>query len=397
MPALQSIPPPLMTSEPGSFARYTIIDRKPQIIRQVMEDNSYSPDIMSALQAFKDEIAHQPIRPLYESVQDTEFWNSALSAYAGKTWLEVPWYFAETYFYRRLLEAVRYFQPGAWQGRDPFREQKRRQMESDIPRLAPAWAQYFTQEPGLLFEWLLHSSLWGNRTDLSHFSDRADVDTSLDASKHRHLILINHTAQLYAYLTVGVRRVDFINDNAGSELFFDLALADFILQEGWAPQVHMHLKNQPFFVSDAMPDDFQRSIALLKAAPAARMRELGARLDDALATGRLKATSDPFLTTCLMYRQMPAHLQSQLAQADLVFLKGDVNYRRLLDDAHWPFTTRMEDVTGYFPAPFAVLRTLKGEIMVGLRPGQAEALAAEDPQWLTNGKRGVIQLIQRTA
>jgi uncharacterized protein with ATP-grasp and redox domains len=263
--------------------------------------------------------------------------------------------------------------------------------------LAPAWEQFFTQEPEPLFEWLLHSSLWGNRTDLSHFSDRAEVDTSLDTLTHQHLILIDHTAQVYEYLAAGVRRVDFINDNAGSELFFDLALADFILQAGLATQVHMHLKNQPFFVSDAMPDDIHRSITLLKVAPAAKMRELGARLDDALATGRLKATSDPFLTTCLMYRQMPAHLQRQLAQADLVLLKGDVNYRRLLDDAHWPFTTRMEDVTGYFPAPFAVLRTLKGEIMVGLGAGQAEAIAAEDPQWLTNGKRGVIQLIQRAA
>ena len=36
-------PPPLMTSEPGSFARYTIVERKPQIILQVTEDNGYSP------------------------------------------------------------------------------------------------------------------------------------------------------------------------------------------------------------------------------------------------------------------------------------------------------------------------------------------------------------------
>jgi len=53
------------------------------------------------------------------------------------------------------------------------------------------------------------------------------------------------------------------------------------------------------------------------------------------------------------------------------------------------------DVTGYFPAPFLTLRTLKGEIMVGLEPGQAEALSAADPTWLINGKRGVIQLVIR--
>jgi hypothetical protein len=39
------------------------------------------------------------------------------------------------------------------------------------------------------------------------------------------------------------------------------------------------------------------------------------------------------------------------------------------------------------------LRTLKGEIMAGLQPGQAQALQAEDPTWLINGKRGIIQLV----
>ena len=48
-----------------------------------------------------------------------------------------------------------------------------------------------------------------------------------------------------------------------------------------------------------------------------------------------------------------------------------------------------------FPAPFVVLRTLKGEIMVGLEPGQAEAIAAQDPTWLINGKRGIIQYVNK--
>lgn len=33
-----------MTSEPGSFARSTIVERKPQIIRQVSANNGYPPD-----------------------------------------------------------------------------------------------------------------------------------------------------------------------------------------------------------------------------------------------------------------------------------------------------------------------------------------------------------------
>ncbi len=96
-----------------------------------------------------------------------------------------------------------------------------------------------------------------------------------------------------------------------------------------------------------------------------------------------------------MLDDLPASLAADLARSDLVLIKGDVNYRRLLGDRHWPHATRMEEVTAYFPAPFVTLRTLKGEIMVGLAPGQAAQLRADDPEWLINGKRGVIQLMRR--
>jgi hypothetical protein len=92
---------------------------------------------------------------------------------------------------------------------------------------------------------------------------------------------------------------------------------------------------------------------------------------------------------------MPGSLAAELARAGLVILKGDVNYRRLLDDAHWPPTARVEEIAAYFPASFVTLRTLKGEIVAGLQPGQAEALAARDPEWLINGKRGMIQYVDK--
>ena len=48
---------------------------------------------------------------------------------------------------------------------------------------------------------------------------------------------------------------------------------------------------------------------------------------------------------------------------------------------------------GHVPAPFCALRTLKGELIVDLQPGQAEALAAADPTWLINGERGIVQFV----
>jgi uncharacterized protein with ATP-grasp and redox domains len=391
------LPPPLMTSELGSFARRTIVERKPQIIQRVIEDNDYPPGIVQALVTFKREIAshllRQPMQPLAEQAPDVAFWSRELVAYQGKTWLEVPWYFAETYFYRRLLESVRYFQPGPWKGHDPFEKQKQTQEKMAVERLVESWGQLAGAESDVAFEALLHSCLWGNRADLSNFTVAIQARGGLATREERHNILIDHTDEVQQLLVSGLERVDFINDNVGLDVLFDLALADFLLVQGWVRQVVFHLKNCPFFVSDAMPKDVGAMIAMLQAAPDAAMRELGVRLKEHVEAGRLVLKADAFWTSCLMFRHLPPPLRESLESSRLVILKGDVNYRRLLDDRHWPHTKRLEEITDYFPSPFLVLRTLKGETMVGLEPGQAEALAAEDPTWLINGKRGIVQLV----
>jgi DHA3 family macrolide efflux protein-like MFS transporter len=387
------LPPLLMTSDPDSFARSTIVKRKPHIIRQVIADNDYPPDIVAALDAFGEEIASQPMRPLSEKAPDVASWNEELARYEGKTWLEVGWYFAETFFYRRLLEAVRYFQPGPWEGRDPFAVPKHAHIERAVAHLASGWDQLVAADPEIGFEALLHSCLWGNRADLSNYTVKVGAQGGLAVREERHKLLIDHTDAVKELMMGGLKRVDFINDNVGSDLLFDIALADFLLAQGWVGEVVFHLKDRPFFVSDANPSDVRLTIALLAGAPDPLVQAFGARVGDHVASGRLVLRDDSFWTSYRMFRDFPPPLREDLARADLVILKGDVNYRRLLGDRHWLHTTRLEDIADYFPAPFLVLRPLKGEIMVGLQPGQAEALAAEDPDWLLNGQRGIVQLV----
>ncbi len=88
---------------------------------------------------------------------------------------------------------------------------------------------------------------------------------------------------------------------------------------------------------------------------------------------------------------MPPDLLADISSARLVIVKGDANYRRLRGDAHWPPDASFRDIVHYFPAPVLALRTFKAELVVGLPPGLAGRLAQEDPDWLVNGKRGVIQ------
>jgi hypothetical protein len=395
MPAPQidtdRLPPPIMTSEPGSFAQRTFQVRIPAIVDEILRWNEYPDDIVDSLVALRDEILSRRWRELREATPDGAFWTAAMRPYVGRTWLDLPWYLAETFFYRRVLEATRYFQPGPWHGFDPYGTTKASEWQPEAaPRQLAAALSGLPRERQVRFLALLHHSLWGNRTDLSYnVALSAGRVTQLEAE--RDYLLVDDTALVWDFLVSRPgRQVVVICDNAGTELLMDLALVDFLLSERLAGEVVLHLKPQPLFVSDAMPADVQAGLASLEHAGEPG-RALRARLMHFREAGRLRLFSHWVYASSLCYFQLPADLRQNLAAADLVLLKGDVNYRRTVGDVHWPPTTPYADVTAYFPAPRVNLRTLKGELITGLAPGQPEALSAQDPEWLVNGRRGVIQ------
>jgi hypothetical protein len=98
-------------------------------------------------------------------------------------------------------------------------------------------------------------------------------------------------------------------------------------------------------------------------------------------------------TSPLAFWEIPDSLKSDLSAANLIVIKGDANYRRLLGDRHWDFTTNFADIVSYFPAPIVALRTLKSEVVAGLKSEVIEQVAKSDSDWLTNGQWGVIQLV----
>ena len=400
-----SLPRPIMVSDEGSFAYYTVTERLPAIARRVIAENDFPPTIADDLEALARELPGGTVRPLHDDGgPDLADWAAYVRPYLGQRWLDIPWYFAETYFYRRLLEATRYFSSGPWQGIDPFATQKRmglasaldfiRALSARINVLVGASPDQRWQRAGFIA--LVSYALWGNRMDLSLWPAEA---TPRGASPVEPLhettnILVDDT-QALADRVESLRgaALHFIVDNAGLELFCDLGLADYLLACSIAGTVVLHLKAHPTFVSDALIRDVHYTVETLAADADAATQALAARLRGYIASGRLQLREHLFWTAPLPFWAMPDAVRRDLTQAALVFIKGDMNYRRLLGDLHWPFTTRLADVACYFPSPFVALRTLKSELAVDLRPDQVERLTRADPQWLTDGRWGVIQLI----
>lgn len=397
------LPPPLRAAELGTFTHHSVVERLPGIGRRILAENSFPASLCAALEALIAEIPHAPLRPLHDAhAPDAAGWARYLQPYLARNWLETPWFFVETYFYRRVMEALDYFGEGEFAGYDPYHLQKRTGLETSLAALRPfaahldGWLQAGPPDQDTLAH-LLRLVLWGNQADLSLWpagQGQPPGDQTLVADQDH--LLIDHAPAAAAYLLdrpTPLPRLDLILDNAGLELLFDLFLAAFLLTAGLAEQVHLHLKSHPTFVSDALIADVHQAIEFLLAAPHPPVRAWGRRLREQLDSRALHLHHHFYWTSPLPFWELPPSLHTDLTSSRLLIFKGDANYRRLLGDRHWPYTTPFADLLAYAPAPLFALRVLKSEVLIGLPPGRAAQLDRQYPRWMVNGQWGLIQSV----
>ncbi len=392
------LPPAIRGLEVETFAYSSVAKRLPEIARRTLAENVYSANIVEQLTSLIDSIPEGGIRLLRDSfTPDAAEWEAYGAPHFGHSWLQVPWFFAEHYFYRRILEATGYFRPGPGFGLDPFEYQKAQGLEAG----REAFRRLNTRAT-LACEWtasslshLLWFVLWANQADLSLWpADGKPADRRAAAEADASRLLADDRGGIAETLIEGEQvslRVDLVADNAGEEIVGDLLLADYLLRCGSVSEVDIHLKAHPTFVSDATIKDVHSTIAFLLSGEEPPAPDLARNLQGHLTEDRLRLRQDSFWTSPLPMWQMPPTLQRELQASDLVIFKGDANYRRLLGDRHWDFDTPFEAVVGYMPAPVVALRTLKSEIATGLKTGQVEAAGLRDPEWMVNGRWGIIQ------
>lgn len=399
-------PLPLLGSEPGSFTQLTVTQRLPAIVRRVIAENSFPPDINDKLERLANDLVDGYVPPLEDDGgADVAAWRNYISPYIGQRWVDIPWFVTETYLYRKIIEITGYFRPGEWQGADPFKLQKQASLETSATAIvalcgelsqwqqSPSRAEF--EETRKMLVALLYFALWGNRVDLSLWSAFEANRSIFDIGRQQEHLLADDTPQVVNLLTSSKsKRIDLIADNAGFEFVCDLCLADFLLESGLASQVNLHLKPHPTFVSDATLKDFHDTLGFLAGFEQPQVLALGKRLQTSWEEKRLVCVEDWFWTSPLAGWEMPAPVREELARAGLTVVKGDANYRRLLGDRHWNFTIPLADIVCYLPAPAIALRTLKSEVAAGLDPAQVETLNRSHPDWLTNGQWGVIQFVE---
>ena len=389
---------PIRTDESNAFANNTMKVRLPAIIAETLQLNpNYPESIKASLSALQVAVANGNRIPALDiqAAPDYEQWLNALEQQQlipnmDLTWHNAQWFFAETYVYRYLIQAVRWYETG----RDPFLPKKRIELEGDA-----LWAllDKALERSGTLDEQFLTCvafDLWGNRIDLSYESSLAygtEIgDDDLLVDDRLQLLDYLHQTALETGSLKGMGDVYIIVDNAGSELMMDLVLTDFMLQHV-TDTVVLHVKAHPTFVSDATPQDIWMTLAEMRSRGEAA-NALATRLTEAWNNERLKIVPHPFWNSSFFMWDMPMPLHNLMDTARLIIVKGDANYRRSIGDSLWAVDTPFADVMRYLNAPVMCLRTLKSDPIVGL-PSLATAteLDKKDPQWRTDGRHGVIQ------
>lgn len=253
-------------------------------------------------------------------------------------------------------------------------------------------------------------SLWGNKCDLSISQSQENAQTTSPLDQLLQFepnILIDDTERMWACLQRIKEHqgqpacVDVILDNAGFELMSDLCFAEFLLSFGLASKICFHVKAFPWFVSDVTRQDFNWTMNTLCASNSLYMSKFASKWKQYLENKTWQISVDDFWTLSFPFNEMETRapeLYSRLSKSDFIFLKGDLNYRKLVGDLKWPNITPFAvSLRGFQPAPLCALRTCKSDTVTGLNVGQAEQVQGKDEQWMVNGNWAVISFSDKSS
>jgi len=379
---------PICGTDQDSFARFTIQQRLPLILHQIISDNTFNEGCIHSLERLKEQITDGKISDIISNGEDATSWNIYLAPYIGKSWLEVPFYFAEAYFYRLVLDKIDFFNDGI----DPFFILKKADLinnQRQYSTIPAKFQQFKSQHPKKVdhIKCLLFNSLWGNKADLSQLHREIDLNDTFP----EYFTLIDHSDEIVETFFDKITRVDIILDNCGLELFTDLMLVEELVSNHFVDHIVLHAKAYPMFVSDAMSVDIQYLINQLICHEKKEVSSFAEKLDNLLTAGKIQLSDHSFWNSPLHFYEMPEDLSRELQKSDLILLKGDANYRRIFGDRKIPVDTHPQMLANYLPAKSIAIRILKSEILLGLDKDIASSIRLKDKEWLINGKYGIIQ------
>lgn len=367
--------PPIYAYTPGTFALFTVKHRLPSILSDVRKQLHLGGK-EPAWDALATAIANGEVIDLNLIEADTLFWRNKLAKLTGAAWRDLSFFDLEFLFYKAINSIAQRVQPGI----DVFASQRRLALHTAIPNVA----RVIESLSHLSLKTAVNLAVSGNEFDLSQLQ--------APSAGHSTTLLIDHSDLLIKSLTCEPEgTVQILADNAGTELCYDLVLVDEILKT-IAGTVVLQLKPNPMFVSDALIVDVEETISEFIQA-GGLLRRIGSRLIQARATDRFRLEAPPDWSEPRYIDALKPELLAALRAANIVIVKGDLNYRRFFGDCAWPADTSVKKTTLESIMNGFALRVLKSDCLVGILSGKVDQLSKKDPCWKSRGIYSIIQHI----
>ncbi|KAM7342418.1 damage-control phosphatase ARMT1-like [Cochliomyia hominivorax] len=407
-----------------SFAYHTLRERLPVILTEIIDQLNRDKDEIAGLgngEETREEIKSvvgQISKLKYQLQTDKKFekftgeepdkdlWNDFISKLPSDacSFFRSCWLYAECYMYRKVssfFESTKNLKTF-----DYFAKQKQNGLKIEGV-VGVAKVVKHAENDLTTFGNLVKLNLWGNKCDLSliipkEFKPSDNIFEQLESFNSN--ILVDNIKQIWQCLESADRSkpviVEFVNDNAGFELYTDLVLADYILEKQLATKVRFSVKAIPWYVSDVVPTDIPWTLDYLSKHDSGYIKELATKWKQYFEEGKfvLSPINYFWVSPYEFYkmREMDPDLYKYLAEAHLVIFKGDLNYRKLLGDMNWdPTDDFLTCLRGFLPTNICSFRTVKADLICGLSQGKAEELTRMDPQWMCTGEYGVIQFMDK--
>ena len=353
---------------PGSFAAFTLQERLPKILQDIIDSNDLAPTASEQLKALKNNVWEHQIQELPVRKLALPYWSAFFRQYVGKPLSQTPFFFGEVYFYQLICHII------GNESLDHFEKTKQRDVISNENFIVQTSIRY--QNGQFSLSDLLLLATRGNQADLSQLStSRQSEGPSL---------LMDHRLQLIDRIA-SCDRVHFVLDNAGIELFTDLLLVHHLVKNKGVAKVFLHFKQQPIFVSDALIKDFWWLIEFLEGVDCS---DFGGDIRQWIEEDTIRLASHAFWTAPAFFTQLPEEVIANDA-GSLIISKGDANYRRFFEDRDFSYSANFPELFHHCRYDLFALRTLKSELQTSLDPAIVAGITDKD--WMVNGKHAVIQ------
>ncbi|MBX2865907.1 MAG: protein-glutamate O-methyltransferase family protein [Leptolyngbyaceae cyanobacterium MAG.088] len=373
-------PDPIKRIHGQGFVDYTITRRLPKILANI-EDQLKGQTAQTMLQAI---IAGSAIDTSIFK-RPTTYWHNYLDQLTDLTWDDLPFFDLEFLFYHGLNSIAGYFDAKV----DVFHQARQKALTQAIPDLMTGLTTISDLSGIDLLRATIRGALFANETDYSQL-----ITSQGDASDWNQRLLLDESEAWISHLQQNCQQgeIHIIADNAGHELCWDLVMVDALLRLFNTTNVVIHVKPWPMFVSDALAMDVEETInTFLNNGLSKDMRLLGQRLQTAMEHDRIRIQAEADWGEPRHFNALDKNLETTLSKSAGVFCKGDLNYRRLVQDLQWPIDTPAEVATATVLFDAFALRVLKSDALIGIETATTETAAAQFNDWRTRGYFAVMQ------